>query len=402
MSEGKNLGAGAGFVFTMNIVIGTGFLGLPYAFQETGILLSLIYLALVSALNNYLSLMFLEVIHKAHLLKISEEEGIPFYLNARDIILHSKKSVTVAENTERLQSINERKIDASSAMSIIFGRKFGILYLLLLTIYFESILVTYTSVFGSSLAWSIPLLSTDTCDIYSSAFYSPCIYNYWIFLSIYSVIVIYLSVRGLKKQMNFQLVMCGMRFVIMSLVIICSLDLGVNNNPVAPGSPSPSAHSPVMFNFKNSGVTLPILFFSLAYQLHLPSIAEVIEDKGKNLWTIVTAVTFTSMFWYAALGSVVPYAIDNVDKQSTLSFREYSAGNVESRLWWTEFIAFVILLFPAFDMISSFPLVCISLADNWICMVYGNQEISHRRIVGFRLGLGLIGLAVAAFLYNIV
>ena len=401
MSE-SGLSAGAGFVYTINIVIGAGFLSLPYAFKETGILLSLIYLSLASALNNYLSLMFLEVMHKVKLLKVWEDEGIPIQLHARDLVLKRRKLTVSEETSENTLIVEGSQMNASAAMSILFGRKFGIFYLSLLTISFEGALIAYTSIFGSSMASNVPLPGLGTCDIYTSGFYSPCVYNYWVFVLIYAIIVIYLTLRGLKEQKSFQIVMCGMRFIIMTLVIVCSLDLLVKNNPVAPGGARPDSHSPAMFNFKETGVALPVILFALGYQLQLPSIVELVADKAKNLWRIVTAVTFTSLLWYSALGAVVPYAIPNVEEQSTLSFRQYSGGNMDRTPWWAEIISFVIVLFPAFDVMSCFPMSSISLADNWISIIYGKSEAGYKKVIGLRVVICLVPLVIASFLYNIV
>lgn len=70
---------------------------------------------------------------------------------------------------------------------------------------------------------------------------------------------------------------------------------------------------------------------------------------------------------YALLGIIVPIAIDKVPSMSTLAFRDYSAGyKVSERPWWTLVIEYLIVLFPALDVFSAFPLTTISSNDNII------------------------------------
>lgn len=400
--EEEGYGIGPGFVFAINIVIGAGFLSLPFAFQETGVLLSLVYLIIGSSLCNYFSLMILEILHKVRFLKKWQEEGTYLHLGPRDFISVQKLQVKNPEISEERVPLDEGKIDVSKAMSIIFGRKFGIFYLLMMTISFEGALIAYGSIFASSFSSNIPLGNLDTCDIYTSGFNSSCMGHYWFFIILYSGLVTFLTIRGLKEQKSFQVIMCCMRFIIMSLVIFCSLALIIEDTPVAHGEAKPSAHETKLYDFKKSDIAIPIILFALNYQLQIPNIAELIANKEKNMWRIVTIVTITSLIWYSALGLVVPYAITDVEAQCTLNFRSYSGGYENSRPWWAQLISYVIMLFPALDVMSSFPLISIALADNWITMVYGEGVIPRRKHLITRVAVCIFPLIIAFFFYDIV
>jgi hypothetical protein len=261
-------------------------------------------------------------------------------------------------------------------------------------------MVAYGSIFASSFAANIPLGNLATCDIYSEGFYSACMGHYWVYILIYSFLVTILTVKGLKEQKNFQILMCSMRFVIMSLVIFSSLHLILSKLPIAPGESPPNSNPP-LFNYDKTDIALPIILFALGYQLQLPSIADLIANKQRNLWRIITLVTIVSLVWYAALGVIVPYAINNIEEQCTLNFRNYSAG-YNYRPWWAIFISYVIVLFPAFDVMSSFPLMSVALADNWVTMLYGDSEVPIKKIRIIRIGVCVIPLVISFFFYNIV
>jgi amino acid permease len=395
MEEG-GIGLGAGFVFTINVVIGAGFLGLPYGFQEAGILLSLFYLLGSSLINTYLGLMFLEVMHKVQYIKLCREEGQPIELNIRNFITPKKIiNIPYLESKEKPES----RIDVSRAMLLIFGKKFGIAYLIMLTLCFEGFMIAYASIFSISFSSNIPLGSLGTCNVYEDP---DCMSNYRIYLCIYSVTVVFLTLKGLKEQMLFQIIMCCMRFVIMSLVIFCSLSLIINKISVDDGSPVDS-RSPVLFDFNKTTVVLPIILFALMFQLQLPSISEMIANKEKNLWRLISIVSLVSLIWYGALGAVVPFAVDQVEEQVTLNFRNYSAGYSQSeRPFWTYIIDYVIVLFPALDVVSSFPLVSITLSDNWKTMIYGEQEISAKKTLLIRFITAILPLIIAFVVYDLV
>lgn len=81
-----------------------------------------------------------------------------------------------------------------------------------------------------------------------------------------------------------------------------------------------------MYNFKKTNIVIPLILFALMYQLQLPSVAELIMNKEQNLERIIRMVTITSFFFYSALGVVIPFAIENIDEECALNFRNYAAG----------------------------------------------------------------------------
>lgn len=392
----ETMGLFSGFVFSINVMIGAGFLGLPYSFSQTGIVLSLIYLILLCLLNNYLSLIFLEVMHKAFLLKNMKEEGASFAFRTRDFFKTSKLEFASFDTS---RTFEDYRIDASVAMSVIFGRKFGIFYLAILTICFEGTLVAYASIFATSLADNIPLITGSSCNIYEKGYFSSCLYSYWIFLFFFSLIVVILTLIDLKEQRVFQIVMCIMRFTIMSLVIFSCISIMLSGKSI--DSSKKSHASPALFKFSNTEIGLPIIIFALLYQLQMPSVTQYVKDKKSNLWKIISLVSVTSFVWYGALGLVVPYAIDDVAAQVSLNFADYSGGK-DYRNIWDYTVSYIVLLFPAFDVLSSYPLASISIADNWKAMVYGEENIPRKKIVILKLIFSVIPLIISFFLYDIV
>jgi amino acid permease len=379
-----------GLVYSLNIAIGSGFLNLPYSFKESGILLSLLYMVLFSVVSNYLSIIFLEVIHKGCLIKLENEKR---YRNMSSLEKSSRPS-------ENLSKPPKTEIDdISIVFQNIFGHNFGILYLSLITIYFEGSLLTYSSIFASSFSSNVPLFYLPTCDIYEQGFYSKCIFNYWIYLGIFSCSVVYLSLKGMKDQKTFQIIMCGMRFLIISLIIFCCLHIIITGKSF--DGKDAYEPEPLLVNMDKGYDVVPIIVFSLMYQLLLPSIAALVRKRKENMWKIILFVTLIIGSLYGALGAVVPYAVGNVKEQITLNFRDYTAGN-PSKNYWCHFVSYSVILLPALDVVSCYPFKAISLADNWANMIYGKDKSSKKMVKIFTLISAVIPLILAAVFYNIV
>ncbi|OMJ68987.1 hypothetical protein SteCoe_33416 [Stentor coeruleus] len=369
------IGLFVGLVYSLNIVVGGGFLNLPYVFKQTGLLLSLSFMVFFSALSFYLSMIFLEVIHKGCIMKTRLKKiDQPFLYTAPKVD------------------------DISIVFQSIFGYKFSIIYLTALTVYFEGSLVAYSSIFAASFTSNIPLYFLSTCDIYEKGFYSSCIINYWIFLGLFGFIVIYLSLLGIKNQKTFQVSMCGLRYFIICLIIYCSIEL-IYTGKTIDGKPG-SKPEPQLADFSKAHLAVPIIVFSLMYQLLLPSIAAIVHKRSQKMWKIVLMVTFIIFIIYSALGIIVPYAISNVKEQVSLNFRDYTGGQNEKNLWGY-FVMYGVILQPAFDVIACFPFKTISLADNWGHMIYGDKIKSEKIIKVLVFVFGVVPLMFAAVFYNI-
>lgn len=391
------IGLFVGLVYSLNIVVGAGFLNIPYGFKQSGTLISSFYLIFFSILSTYLSLIFLEVIHKGCLLKHKNALKEDFNKAITEPLIPTHASDTLTGNTPHHH--HAEVDDISIVFGNIFGYNFGFAYLCFITIYFEGALLAYSSIFASSFASNVPLYHLPACDIYEQGFYSQCIFNYWIYLGIFAIIVIYLSIKGMKEQKTFQIIMCSLRFTIMSIIIYCGIDL-ISSGHTIDGKPADKPDPPLI-NVQEAYVAMPIIIFSLIYQLLLPSIAEIVRKREENMWKIVVLVTIIIYVFYGSLGAIMPYAINNVKEQISLNFRDYTGGLAEKNAW-AYFVMYAIVLLPALDVVSCFPFAVISIADNWGHMIYGHKEKSVHVIRSLTIAVAVVPISLAAIFYNIV
>jgi amino acid permease len=388
------LGFGSGFVYTINIIVGAGFLGIPYAFASAGVVLSLIYLFLASVFNYYLTLMFLEVVHKAKLIQKWNEEGNVLDFHVTDLLL-TNQTINITETSD----VKHIRFDVSRIFAIIFGKAIGIIYLVWFTIVIGGIITSYSSIFASSFASLVPIFSLKACNIYTEGHFSDCSYNYWTFLAIYAAIVMFFIIKGLVEQRSFQILMCSLRVGIISIVLVTCFCLMYSHSDI--DSDKQVHPDPPLFRPENTMSCLPVLIFALFFQVCFPSIAIHVKHKRRNLWRIVVAVSVTIFICYGLLGAVTPFAIEKIREQVSLNYENYTGGYSE-QAFWSYAISYIVVLFPAFDVASSYPIIAISIADNWKSMLYGDEKIGEGKWIMIKTIIGGLPLLFAVFFYDIV
>lgn len=105
---------------------------------------------------------------------------------------------------------------------------------------------------------------------------------------------------------------------------------------------------------------------------------------------------------YTLIALIVPVAIHKVAPQCTIEYSSYSAGYAQSdRPWWTYAIAYLVVLFPAFDVFSCFPLMALSISNNLLTMRYGVVDVDQRIQRKFRILTVVVPLAISFVMFNL-
>ena len=265
--------------------------------------------------------------------------------------------------------------------------------------------VGYVSIFASSFAATIPLGFANTCNIYDDKeVFGSCRVNYWFYLVIYGVFMMYLTIKGLREQKWMQSVLTIMRFVIISIIIFTCIALMSTSSKIDHSGKS-TVQMPQPINFSSMLSALPSIFFAFIYQMQFPSIAEFIKDKKRNLPLIIIMVGITTGVIYLMIALIVPVAIHDVKPQCSIEYSDYSAGySQDDRPWWTYIISYIVVLFPALDVFSSFPLMAVAVSDNLLSMKYGvsNEDYVDEKIKrNYRILSVAIPLCISFILFNL-
>lgn len=403
----SSFGLLSGYVFAINTVVGAGFLSLPWAYAQGGWALSLGLQSVCMAVGWLLSLLQLEVLSRVEALYRLREAG--HYIQRPGLRqLLGRKDYYAGEPlllSSLEPEITHRRFDLIEVVRLLLGRQFSVVYIIALCLYTTGALTAYSSIFSASFASNVPLGAAGTCDIYADPeFAGECRWKYWVYLSVYAVFMVYFTLAGLREQLWMQYIMTTMRFAVM-IIVISTCAYSVVTHSSLSSEEYNSAQLPAAAQPRAFGRALPIILFAVLYQVQLPSLIEHLRDKRRNAPRVAAMTAATSYLFYALLGLLVPTAISSVPGQSTLSYRHYSAGHASSqRPAWTYIIEYLVVIFPALDVFSSFPLNAIPLSDNLMTLVYGSvpkTAIPLKSYYLLKLIACLPALGVAALEFNL-
>lgn len=397
-------GLWTGYFFTVNVVVGSGFLTLPYAFSRSGWALALFFMILIAILSFYLARQVLEILARVECMKQLEEVQIfierPTF---RQLIFGGCPKVIIPDEVKL--EITDRRFDLSCLAGILLGKNYGIAYMVFLYLFMTGAQVGYGSIFASSFAATVPLGFSDTCNIYEDAeVFGACRVNYWFYLAIYTAFMMYLTIKGLREQVWVQSVLTMMRFLVIGIIVFTCIALISGHSNIKNGDYTP-LEIPQAINIETMLSSLPSIFFAFIYQMQFPSIAEFIHDKKRNLHYIILMVGVTTITIYLMIAMLVPIAVHGVKPQCSIEYSNYSAGYSQSeRPWWTYIIAFIVVLFPALDVFSSFPLMAVAVSDNLLTMKYGisNEDFVNDKIKrNYRILSVAIPLCISFLLFDL-
>lgn len=359
-----------GYGFFVNTVVGAGFLSIPFAYLAGGWLLALIIQSGCILIGLFLSYMVLETTSRVASIDFLKQEGSALPPLGFSGLFKSPPQL-LTDRTIPTPCLNRQQYDMSEMCEMLLGKFWGYFYVISLCVLFFGGLIAYTSIFGTSFVANVPLGTLDTCDVYKeSSFSGNCRWKYMIFVVIYGVFMVYFTLVGFKKQWWMQIVLTFMRFLVMGLVIICCAVAVGGHSHLSNGRENHISMPPVV-NFGQIGSIFPVLLFSCLYQTNIPSIAVHIRDKKKNLPRILVMITVTLLVIYVSLGLIAPVADSGLSSMVTLSFRNYTAGNnnKDGRAW-AYIIEYIVIIFPALDVFSIFPIIAITLADNISALMF--------------------------------
>ena len=114
----------------------------------------------------------------------------------------------------------------------------------------------------------------------------------------------------------------------------------------------------------------------------IPGLSDPVANK-KALGTIFRFTSVFTSFAYSVIGIVMGSAFGKgIQESSNLNWKGFGRSKNEEdgdSSWLAEMAAFYIILFPALDVLSAFPLNAITLGNNMFGAYYGDKvhEVEH-------------------------
>ena len=336
------------FPLIVNGAIGTGIFGLPFAYYEAGVYPSLIILIIYFVINNITCCYLLESLSRLNVLpyhpKIQVEKK-DYYGE-----LTIDKTFGFTEISYRLSG-NILKYVGVTALAL---NCYSVLWA-----YIATCITTVKTVFWLFMG------EPDQCTGEGTHFEQPweCLLTYYIVLIIYGVIVIPISFLDMGKQSILQTVLTVVRFAAFIVMIItCIIQICVSG---------PIQHERTIFNsyWSGFGTMFAHSAFSSLVQHQIPGMIEPVKGHKKYVhFAIMSALSVSSVF-YLLVSVICAYTFNSqVQNPVTLNWSNYTGRNGGwgggKEIWIGYIIKYFIMLFPVFNLTSTFPLQANTLGAN--------------------------------------
>eukprot|EP00475_Leptophrys_vorax_P030417 TRINITY_DN4554_c0_g1_i1.p1 TRINITY_DN4554_c0_g1~~TRINITY_DN4554_c0_g1_i1.p1 ORF type:complete len:531 (-),score=127.29 TRINITY_DN4554_c0_g1_i1:35-1627(-) len=334
----KGFAAWEGYCFTLNYILGVGILGIPHALVRTGFWTGVVMMVIVSVASWIAINWILEAMARA--------EAIVQY---RACAVDNNHNQEIGKLNYRIAT--ERKLEIVDIVDIFMGPKWKFTYQICIGIYLFGALWSYASVFGTSMASHVPfpgIYGGHTCDLYSDSS-AACRSLYIFYLCIFMVVVVPLACIDLKEQKPVQITLSLMRFLAIGCMVISIWSVWSSTSH--PQSPAPAASIGGIISF------LPVAIYSQIFHHSVPGLTNPLKKKT-DAPKIYGSVMLTTCILYSVLSVTVGlYFGGSIEEACTINWTKSDAPG-------GQFISYFIVLFPAFDVISAFPINAITLANN--------------------------------------
>eukprot|EP00696_Hemimastix_kukwesjijk_P014437 gnl/Hemi2/28438_TR9407_c0_g1_i1.p1 gnl/Hemi2/28438_TR9407_c0_g1~~gnl/Hemi2/28438_TR9407_c0_g1_i1.p1 ORF type:complete len:481 (+),score=99.75 gnl/Hemi2/28438_TR9407_c0_g1_i1:106-1548(+) len=383
VQDGEGDGGGAGtfsplvaYAFSINFILGVGVLNIPSAFFSLGLLLGAVFLCVVTFFSLLTVLWLVEVAARA------------------EALTHYNEFPGVAE--EPAFAITSRKFEVNQLCGLFIGPWGKTLFSVAIGLFIYGVLWSYAAVFANSTARLIPMPWGD-CSVESS---SSCHSSYIFFLFLFMCCVGPLACLDLKEQKWVQISLAIFRAVAIAIIFITTL-AALFSHPYS-SSALPNTSAPytgsglTAANFGNFASAFGALVFSQVFQTSCPILCKEVKDKTK-LRYIFAGTLLTTHTIYTLMGFLVAcYMGSQTPNMLNLAWNHYTEWGLNN--WFGRLLSWVVVLFPAVDVLSSFPLNAVTLGNN-MQMAFGSRSFQMK--IMFRLLVALPPIVGAAFVSDL-
>eukprot|EP00602_Paraphysomonas_sp_CaronLab_P013815 CAMPEP_0185041578 /NCGR_PEP_ID=MMETSP1103-20130426/41073_1 /TAXON_ID=36769 /ORGANISM="Paraphysomonas bandaiensis, Strain Caron Lab Isolate" /LENGTH=417 /DNA_ID=CAMNT_0027581379 /DNA_START=297 /DNA_END=1550 /DNA_ORIENTATION=- len=278
--------------------------------------------------------------------------------------------------------VGEKKFEITELCAIFLGVNGMRAFSFVLAVYLYGTLWAYGTVFANSL--------TASFDIGE--------WSYYIYLLFYAAIVIPTSCLELTEQITLQVIYAACR-VIMVLLMVGSVLLAYYHSGEVYRSPDIDDAAPLASPMSNlwdhSGlrIIIPIALFANIFHHSIPALSEPTIDK-KQLSSIYASTLLCCYIAYTLIGVTLSlYFGDSIMSSSNLNWMDYDGGIAEGEVsrrtgaLLVQLVSSYIIVFPAVDVASAFPLCAITLGNNLLssCCEKGVNSMERSYVIAFRL-----------------
>lgn len=403
------------YAFTVNYILGVGCLGVPYAFLKCGVVLGTI-LTIVLSFVSYITVMWVaEAAEQELQLRNYLASNNPFLISP----VVNRKNASSSNNIDETKGLISKPQTIYHALSKVMSKgtlNETALYNTLPTSTTTSVISRSKSRSGNNRGedtirelevtdladeflgssgkfmyqTSLVLLTFVGLMAYAQVFNSSFLLQVWpsspphLPALFFAVIVVPLSCFDLAEQVTVQIVMSILRFLSLGIlafgtllaIFVDSDRSGVNTSvSIVMSNSTGSDHLPYI-RWQGFGLMFTTAIFSHLFQHSVPGLIRPLSTSHKKkIPTVFKYALATTSFIYIVSGWACVYYFGNELNQSVnLNFVGYTWGiekpdtgsTMQHQFLYAlaEFMAMIVVIFPALDTLSVFPLIANTLGNN--------------------------------------
>ncbi|KAK5979629.1 Transmembrane protein [Trichostrongylus colubriformis] len=338
-----------GFLYVFNLIVGTGALALPKAFQGAGYALSIVVL-FFSAFISYIAATF-----------VVESLSIGNAVSARKCKEQTRQQqsrqfddVVITEESPSSFEINE-KIEVGRMASMFLGRAGVILTYLALSIYLFGDLAIYSTTVPKSLM-NVICAPVNTSNVMPM---DPCRKNWPLFfhrftvyrlcIILFVIVVTPMVIIGIQKTKYLQLATTICRWTAFTLMIVLAVAQIITSGP---------SGTPPAANIHGFGSLFGVTVYAFMCHHSLPALVTPMKTKSL-LFFKLSGVFLLVLAFYFTLSITGSFAFSHVQDVYTLNFLHDDNTSVFYFIC-DHFLA----LFPVFTCTTNYPILATTLINN--------------------------------------
>ncbi|KAI6660557.1 hypothetical protein LOD99_14141 [Oopsacas minuta] len=407
-----NINIVQGYFYIINYTLGSGFLSLPYIFYKAGTLVTTVSYVFYCVVGCVCALYVVEFLGRVKVIdrRSQSDESQPLLNNTEsrdDLFLHSQN----------------RKYEISESGQILFCFWANMLVVLIICCECVTTLWAYSALVASTLATNLPIDTNTFLKCSSSQFIKRlpnqygCLNLYRVAVAGYGIIVLFLSVIGLKKQKYLQLILGIARFIIIASIIVFSfvkivfdqINPQIMNIHTTNSTNLTHVHTYsqtiLRFNIAYIFYGIPIFLYSLQNNFFLPTALFTVTNK--KLLKSLTIVVFMSIgVLVTTLGISVSLAfLHNINPNCVLNWIPYTHESYHISL---RIFSYIVIFFPVIELLSCYPLSTI-LQANLLFQIIMRTDTSQIEtfkqqmiLVSLRCLIALLPILLSLFVANLI
>ena len=281
----------------------------------------------------------------------------PSSFGSMSSLLKDEKSFPDDDNIEEFRSIMVagNRLEITDLCELFLGLSFRNIYSSILGIYMYGTLTAYLTIFVSSLSSNIVIFDDSAT-------------NQGLFTFLFFFCTVPISCLEFNEQVEWQvsLAICrGVLVVIMVLSCIITQRDGSNDNGFYFNNYPDAPYGAPLSNVGGFITLFPLAGYANIFQHSIPALGFPVENKKEIAAIFVTAI-LVLLIAYSSMGSILCYFFgSSIPSSSNLAWSEFQ-GRGQMYSFIASIISLFVVLFPALDVASAYPLNAITLGNSMI------------------------------------